>query len=324
MERKQFLKTTRKQMNCVGATVLIYYAMMSFFAIIGMLLDLAAYFVGLLIRSQSFDMDAMMDYLMASLTSNGWGYLLTIAVGTLIVLLWKGKDFWKTEMFAKNKPMTLGTFFQLLAVFLSAQFAAQIFAVCLEGVLNLFGLSATAALEAATITSTGFSMFLYVTLLGPISEELLFRGLLLRMLKPWGKQTAIIISALMFGLFHGNLIQIPFAFLVGVVLGYVTVEYSIVWAILLHIFNNLVMSDLLGRLIGLLPEMAGIWVMYGILAAFAIVALVLLIVKHRQVSEFFAQNRCHGLTMRAMITSPVIILFILLMLGMSVLTITPI
>ena len=108
--------------------------------------------------------------------------------------------------------MTAGTFFALLAVFLSAQFFAQLFSIGLEWLLNLMGLSAMAALEAASITSTGVSMFLYVTILGPISEELLFRGVLLRLLKPWGKQTAIVVSALMFGIFHGNIIQIPFAF----------------------------------------------------------------------------------------------------------------
>ena len=36
---------------------------------------------------------------------------------------------------------------------------------------------------------------------------------------------------------HGNIPQAVFAIFVGVVLGYVTIEYSIWWAILLHIFN---------------------------------------------------------------------------------------
>jgi len=43
-----------------------------------------------------------------------------------------------------------------------------------------------------------------------------------------------------FGLFHGNLVQIPFAFIVGIVLGWVvTSTNSMLPAILIHFSNNL-------------------------------------------------------------------------------------
>lgn len=323
MEKKEFLKTARKQMNRIGLVVLVYIAIMNILTVAVILWDVAAYLTGVLIRGQAMDVEALTEHIMASVTSNGWGYILSIAVGALLILFWKGKAFWKEELFAKEKAMQAGTFFTLLAVFLSAQLFAQLFSIALEWGLNLLGLSAMAALEAASFTATGFSMFLYATLLGPISEELLFRGVLLRLLKPWGKQTAIVVSALLFGIFHGNIIQIPFAFLVGLVLGYVTVEYSVVWAIVLHIFNNLVMSDLLGRVMELLPEMAGTVMFYGILIAATVATVILLLVKRRQVSAYFRENRCHGLTMRAMITSPMILIFTVLMLVTSLLTITP-
>ena len=67
---------------------------------------------------------------------------------------------------------------------------------------------------------------------------------------------AILSSAILFGLFHGNLLQTPYALLMGLVLGYVTVEYSIGWAIALHMFNNLVLADLLTRLTANWSEMA--------------------------------------------------------------------
>ena len=322
MDRKQYLKNARGRMNQVGLTLLIYYGIMNFFGILVMLVDLLVYLIRLIVQSESVDLDAMTQYMMDSITKNGWGYILCILVGTLIILLWKGKVYWKNELFAKNKKMTPAAFFGLLAVFLSAQLFAQIFSMALEWLLNLVGLSAVAALEAASIMSTGFSMFLYVTILGPISEELLFRGLLLRLLQPWGKQTAILVSALMFGLFHGNIIQIPFAFLVGLVLGYVTVEYSIVWAIVLHIFNNLVMSDLLTRLTSSLPEMVSTWLFYGILVIATLAAVVLMIVKRKQVKAYFAQNPCNRLALRAMITSPGILVFGALMLLTALLTIT--
>ena len=322
MDEKQYIGQARRRMNLVGFTTLIYYAMMNFFVTLVMIVDAVVFAVKRIMQAQPLDFDIVMEYLLDSITSNGWGYILCVLVGALILLLWKRKAFWKNEMFATERKMTVGTFFKLLTVFLSAQLFAQLFSVALEWLLNLMGLSATAALEAAAITSTGFSMFLYITILGPISEELLFRGFLLRMLKPWGKQTAILVSALVFGLFHGNVIQVPFAFLVGLVLGYVTVEYSILWAMVLHIFNNLVMSDLFGRLAQVIPETVSSVLLYGILLACTAVAVVLVIRNRDRVKEFFTANPCDRKAMLAMVTSPGVLIFSTIMLLMSLLTIT--
>ena len=87
-------------------------------------------------------------------------------------------------------------------------------------------------------------------------------------------------------MFHGNLIQTPYAFLVGLVLGYVAAEYNIWWAILLHMVNNMVLADLLPRLLSFLPGMAGDMVMGSIVWGFAIAAVVILIVKRREVKTY--------------------------------------
>ena len=52
-------------------------------------------------------------------------------------------------------------------------------------------------------------------LIAPAAEELLFRRLLLRRLRPYGERFALVASALCFGLFHGNLNQFFYAFLLG-------------------------------------------------------------------------------------------------------------
>lgn len=83
---------------------------------------------------------------------------------------------------------------------------------------------------------------LAVGVLVPIAEELLFRGVLIsewKLCMP--KSLAILLSALLFGIFHGNLIQSGYAFLLGLVLGvlYVWTE-SILYPILLHMFFNLI------------------------------------------------------------------------------------
>lgn len=63
--------------------------------------------------------------------------------------------------------------------------------------------------------------YLAIGLLAPLAEEIVFRGAILRSLlgsmRPW---TAIAVSALFFSLVHMNPAQMPFAFLAGLLLGW--------------------------------------------------------------------------------------------------------
>ena len=74
-----------------------------------------------------------------------------------------------------------------------------------------------------------------------ISEEYLFRGAVLTNLLPFGKTTAIIGSAFLFGFMHQNPMQLLYTTLMGIVIGYVYVKTKSIWAcILIHFVNNLV------------------------------------------------------------------------------------
>ncbi len=70
-------------------------------------------------------------------------------------------------------------------------------------------------------------------------EELLFRGVILTNLLPFGKTTAIFVSAVLFGLMHQNIEQLFYATAAGVVIGWVYLRTKSVWScVLLHFFNN--------------------------------------------------------------------------------------
>ncbi len=60
---------------------------------------------------------------------------------------------------------------------------------------------------------------LVFALVPAVMEELLMRGAVLSILRPLGNSTAVVISALLFGLLHGNLAQAPYACLMGLILG---------------------------------------------------------------------------------------------------------
>jgi membrane protease YdiL (CAAX protease family) len=89
---------------------------------------------------------------------------------------------------------------------------------------------------------TPVSLFLNVlvfAMLPAIFEEMVFRGYFLKMLRAYGDGFAIGISALLFALLHGNILQIPFTFIVGIACGYLVVRTGYVWpAIALHFLTN--------------------------------------------------------------------------------------
>ena len=82
---------------------------------------------------------------------------------------------------------------------------------------------------------------LSIALLAPILEELLFRGAIQGQLqasgmRPW---TAILVSSLIFGVVHMNPAQIPFAFLLGMMFGWLYYRTgSLLPGIIGHVLNN--------------------------------------------------------------------------------------
>lgn len=71
------------------------------------------------------------------------------------------------------------------------------------------------------------------------AEEFAFRGIFMGTLRKFGDTFAIITSAIVFGAMHRNISQIPFAFLLGLVLAYVDCKTnSIIPSIIIHFLNN--------------------------------------------------------------------------------------
>lgn len=83
--------------------------------------------------------------------------------------------------------------------------------------------------------------FLSIALLAPILEELLFRGAIEnRLLQQWKNPWAgIVVSSLIFGVIHMNPAQIPFAFLIGLMFGWLYYRTgSLLPGIIGHVLNN--------------------------------------------------------------------------------------
>lgn len=132
-------------------------------------------------------------------------------------------------------------------IFIPAMFAFAIWGsnitTCINYILQLlFGAGEIQNVMEAIAPSSfsaGVVTLIFTAFVAPIFEEIIYRHLLLRSLKPIGDTPAIIISALVFGLAHGNFDQFAYAFLSGIIFGLMAVRYdTIIPGMVLHLINN--------------------------------------------------------------------------------------
>ena len=84
-----------------------------------------------------------------------------------------------------------------------------------------------------------FVMFFAIAVAPAIFEEFAFRCCALGALKKFGKGFAVFSVSIIFGLIHGNVIQFVFAFFVGLILAYITVQTdNVLIAMVIHGINN--------------------------------------------------------------------------------------
>ena len=115
---------------------------------------------------------------------------------------------------------------------------------------------------ASTIADTPVALiFVYMVVLAPIVEELIFRKLIIDRLSIYGDKSAILFSAVAFGLMHGNLYQFFYATLLGLLLGYVYAKTrNVKYTIFMHTIVNF-----MGSIVAL-PVQKALESLYEILA----------------------------------------------------------
>lgn len=261
--------------------------------------------------------------IMNALMSSGLSSILGCAAGLLLINRYRRKSQSPNAIMAQGKKMDAKSFLAILTVFMSTQLIFMLASWLGESALNFFGYTMQAEIDTATQTSTTFSMLIYVSLIGPIAEEFVFRGVALRALERYGKVFAIVVSAILFGCFHANLMQGMFAIIVGIILGYVTIEYSIRWAILLHIFNNFIFSQLLSLVTAALSPAMQDLIITGVMVLFFIGGMIILFKKRLAIKQYFADNRSGQHCYRYALTSCWMLIFIVLNLILAVSGITP-
>ena len=111
-----------------------------------------------------------------------------------------------------------------LAVAVSGNFIAYLLDISLESIGIVPELPSTP--YANGFVNIALSI-VSIAIIPAIMEEFVFRGVILGMLRKFGDGFSILVSASIFAIVHGNIIQSGFAFVVGIILGYIVVRTDI-------------------------------------------------------------------------------------------------
>jgi len=176
-----------------------------------------------------------------------------------------------------RKKMSVGVMFLFFLMTQPLMYAGALIGGCFSLVFRQ-----SSNIEGLLDGSGVWLAFVFILILAPIFEEVIFRKLLIDKLRRFGRWPAIIVSSVAFGLFHGNLQQLFFATFVGVLLGIVYEKYGkLRHVIFLHFLVNLFGSVPAFIIMRFVPESyratANMIHLLGIVATLCLFGLILLI-----------------------------------------------
>lgn len=150
-------------------------------------------------------------------------------------------------------------FSHILAAFLmlyAGTYICNFIGIILTTIISLFKQSAVSnVMVEVTGSIHPLVNFLIVVIFAPILEELLFRKTLVDKTVKYGEGVAVVLSGLLFALFHGNLNQFAYTLFMGCFFGFIYVKTkNIIYPIILHIIVNFMgsfMSSIMLKISGL-------------------------------------------------------------------------
>lgn len=172
--------------------------------------------------------------------------LFTVLLSTLVVFI-TGQFLLKADLVSWFRPSkkNVAEGFKWAPSCITVNLIVSVFAALIVDMLSSGGVNVPKAdFTIKTPTTLGLTMqFLYVCVAGPFAEEFIYRGVILRLLSPYGKGLAVFVSALFFGVMHGNLSQTVPTFIGGMLFAAVAVSCdSLIPTLIIHICNNVIAS----------------------------------------------------------------------------------
>lgn len=164
-------------------------------------------------------------------------YLISVPIGLLLLRKVPAKPLEKHDLKPSRYIVTV-----IICIFM--MYAGNILGTIITALLQLLpGVSAGNPILGYATDNALLPKVLFMVILAPVIEEYIFRKQLIDRMHIYGEKLAVVTSALMFGLFHGNLSQFFYAFALGLVFGYVYLKTGkLRYSIGLHMLINLLGS----------------------------------------------------------------------------------
>ena len=128
------------------------------------------------------------------------------------------------------------------AIFISRGFAVigVLCVAAISALLALLGLESPGS--PITFPSDPLAKVLFclnMTVIPAMFEEMAFRGVVMQSLRRFGDGFALLCSSILFAIAHGDIVSIPNAFVMGLVLGYFVLYSGSLWTgVIVHLLHN--------------------------------------------------------------------------------------
>ncbi len=165
----------------------------------------------------------------------------------------RGQDavHWRTD-----RRMTVAALLALVAVLLLGQGMVHELNKFFNHFCLLLHIPSLASRSLLVTGASSPMMALYALLAVPLAEELVFRGIILNGLRRFGRVFAILTASLLCALLQCDPVSGLWIFLLGLALGYCSLEYGLIWAIGARMVGDLLFSGLPNRYLMSAPRTA--------------------------------------------------------------------
>lgn len=172
-------------------------------------------------------------------------YLVIVGLPFLAACLYL-KEEGELKELPLGAPVSGAVFWLLVSAGLMACIAGSYASSMLGSMVeNIFGVRFNMPQDDIRL-NTGANIFLTIVqtaLLPALIEEFSVRGVVLQPLRRYGDWFAVLMSSVVFAMMHGNMVQIPFAFIAGIAIGYAVLVTGSLWTgVLIHFLNNLAVT----------------------------------------------------------------------------------
>ncbi|QXM05138.1 CPBP family intramembrane glutamic endopeptidase [Crassaminicella indica] len=240
------------------------------YSIIYFVLQIAAIFAGSIFYAIKYagkvPNEELVGKIQEGITQNTFIFVATAAIVTLVIYMLilrnKEENLWQRCKFEK---LSVKQYIWIVLGLISLSFVSSNVVMSTQHLFKSY----EQVSKSIAAGSASFLGAICVLILLPIFEEVLFRGLIFNELR---KHINIIISvalqALIFGLFHGNMLQGIYTFFLGIILAIIYVWSKSIWApIVGHIVYNIMGIIVFPRILNYSIKFATILIIPGVIAS---------------------------------------------------------